>query len=275
MIVYRTLHTPAEMESVVDLEIFVWGMSPRDAVPGALLIALANHGGHVLGAFDENTLIGFSAAFHGYDGSMDTLWSHMAAVHPNYQSQGIGFHIKQEQRMWALANGYTRMGWTFDPMQPRNAKFNLRQLGAMCWHYRPNYYGLMQDALNVGAVSLPSDRLEATWLLNASRVQALADGQTPPPPECGYFLLERGDNNEPITTAVEWDKPAYGIELPLESSILRRNDPSQFLLWQTHLREGLEEAFAHGYTATDFVIEIGRGWYVVEKLADDPRVQQN
>lgn len=267
MIAYRTLHTPHEMDAVVDLEIFVWGMPPRDAVPGAMLTALANHGGHVLGAFDGNILIGFSAAFHGHDGSQDTLWSHMAAVHPNYQSQGIGFQIKQEQRTWALANGYTRMGWTFDPMQPRNAKFNLRQLGAVCWHYRPNYYGLMEDALNagVGAVPLPSDRMEATWLLDLPRVQTLADGQPPAEASCGPFLLERGNDNQPIANDATWTEPGYCLELPLESSILRRNDPNQFLLWQTRLREGLEAAFGHGYVATDFVIAIGRGWYVVEK----------
>ena len=270
MIVYRTLHTPSEMETVVDLEIRVWGMPPRDAVPGALLTALAHHGGHVLGAFDDDTLIGFSAAFHGHDGNQDTLWSHMTAVHPNYQSQGIGFQIKQEQRMWALANGYTRMGWTFDPMQPRNAKFNLRQLGAACWHYHPNYYGLMQDALNAGALIFPSDRLEATWSLDTPHVQALAEGQPPTPPTCELFMLERGENNQPLLNPVVWEEPAYCIELPLESSILRRNDPAQFLLWQTHLREGLGSAFAHGYVATDFVIDIGRGWYVVEKNTASP-----
>jgi predicted GNAT superfamily acetyltransferase len=265
MIVYRVLHTPAEMEAVVDLEIFVWGSSPRGAVPSALLIALAHHGGHVLGAFDGETLIGFSAAFHGHDGETDTLWSHMAAVHPNYQSQGIGFQIKQEQRMWALANGYTRMGWTFDPMQPRNAKFNLRQLGATCWRYLPNYYGMMQDALNAGAVTLPSDRLEATWLIDTPRVQSLADGQPPVPANGKTFMLERGNDNRPVVTSVAWDEPGYCIELPLETSILRRNDPTQFLVWQRHLRESMAEAFTHGYRATDFVIEIGRGWYVVEK----------
>ncbi len=267
MIEYRALHTPAEMEAVVDLEILVWGMEARDAVPGSLLIALAHHGGHVLGAYESETLIGFSAAFFGYDEGVLQLWSHIAAVHPQYQSQGIGFQIKQQQRTWALAQGCTRMGWTFDPLQPGNAKFNLRQLGAIARHYEPNCYGLMRDALNTAAVTLPSDRLVATWMLDSPYVQMLAEGQLPRPSVLGRFVVERDERDQPVSIAVAWDEPAYAIELPLHSSILRRSNPALLLLWQTHLREAIQAAFAHGYTATNFLIEKGRGWYIVEAPA--------
>jgi predicted GNAT superfamily acetyltransferase len=268
MIQYRTLHTAADMEGVVDLEILVWGMVPRDAVPITLLIAISHHGGHVLGAYEGETLIGFSAAFISREAGELMLWSHMAAVHPAYQSQGIGFQIKQEQRTWALANGLTRMGWTFDPLQPRNAKFNLRQLGAVCRRYYPNFYGTMEDTLNAGAMPLPSDRLEATWHLDSPTAEALARGEQPlVPVMMGPFLVERDHNDQIHAHSATWDEKYYCIELPLESSIMRKNDPTKLLSWQSHIRETLQAAFDSGYAAVDFVIENGRGWYVVAQDA--------
>ena len=47
----RALDHPAQLEQVVNLEIEVWGLSPRDAVPSNLLHVFAIRGGPVLGAF--------------------------------------------------------------------------------------------------------------------------------------------------------------------------------------------------------------------------------
>src|SRR5258708_23903853 len=49
--------------------------------------------------------------------------------------------------------------WTFDPLELRNAHFNLNRLGAICRRYLPNLYGVTTSPLHRG---LPTDRLVVT-----------------------------------------------------------------------------------------------------------------
>src|SRR5690606_11155580 len=113
----RILTEPDELEQVVDLEIAVWGVAPRDVVPMNLMRPIVQHGGVALGAFLDNRLVGMTLALPLRHAGRWVLWSHNAGVHPDYQSQGIGFALKLDQRDWALDNGYAEIRWTFDPLQ--------------------------------------------------------------------------------------------------------------------------------------------------------------
>jgi len=61
------------------------------------------------------------------------------------------------------------MSWTFDPLQARNAKLNLRHLGVVCHDYLVDFYGAMPGSLGGGQAS---DRLLALWHLGAADVEA-------------------------------------------------------------------------------------------------------
>jgi predicted GNAT superfamily acetyltransferase len=167
----RVLTTPQEFNMLPDLEIAVWGLPARDVVSGNIVRAITLNGGVAHGAFDGDRMIGMSLALVGLRGKQPILWSHMAAVIPGLQGQGIGFAIKQAQRDWALVHGFEAMHWTFDPLQRGNAHFNLHLLGATSETYHVDFYGAMADAINVSA---PTDRLEATWKLKDTRVKQLA-----------------------------------------------------------------------------------------------------
>jgi hypothetical protein len=54
----------------------------------------------------------------------------MTAVDKNYQNYGIGAKLKWAQRERALQEGVNYIKWTFQPVQARNAFFNLERLGA-------------------------------------------------------------------------------------------------------------------------------------------------
>jgi len=95
---YRVLESIDDLEKVVDLEMLVWGLTPRDAVPSNLLHAMVNSGSLVVGASEDNKLIGMALMFPTDRSNHKRLWSHMAAVDPSHQSQGIGFGLKQFQR---------------------------------------------------------------------------------------------------------------------------------------------------------------------------------
>jgi predicted GNAT superfamily acetyltransferase len=265
MITCRELTEPAEFDAVVDIEVLVWQMGDgRAAVPANLMQAVAHGGGSLIGAFEGETLVGFTMAFLARQGDAFFPWSHMAGVHPDHQSKGIGFALKQAQRLWALAQGYEQIGWTFDPLQRRNAVFNLQHLGALSYTYHANFYGEMQDGLNAG---LPSDRLEVTWRLNDERVIACASGQKLPAigAESSPFLLASGADGQLSAHEGALTEDHYRVEIPYDRGLLLQQHPARLRAWQLGIRSALQAAFAQGYAAVDFGSEGQRCWYVVQK----------
>ena len=65
-----------------------------------------------------------------------------AAVKESYRNTGLGRRIKLFQREDAIARGYELMEWTFDPLEIKNAYFNLERLGAIARRYNMNQYGI-------------------------------------------------------------------------------------------------------------------------------------
>lgn len=264
MINCRDLNTPQEFEAAVELEIIVWQMDTGGAVPTHLMQAVAHGGGIALGAFDGDRLVGFTMAFLARQGDTFFPWSHMAGVHPEYQSRGVGFMLKQAQRIRAMQQGYLRIGWTFDPLQRRNAAFNLRHLGGLSNTYHVNFYGEMQDGLNAGA---PSDRLEINWKLDDARVVACADGQKLPAitDDPGPLLLEWANDAPVLRLDAGLTAPYYRVEIPYDRTQLRGQNPDHLLAWQMALRTALQTAFAQGYAAVDFESQGQRCWYILQK----------
>ena len=241
---YRVLDTPAEFEAAHTLEIAIWGLNPRDAVPVSLLRALQHSGGSVVGAYDSVALIGIALAFPARYDQDWVLWSHLTGVDRRYQSQGIGFALKCFQRQWALANGFDEMRWTFDPLQRGNANFNLNRLGAIANRYYENFYGIMEDEINNAAS--PSDRVEAIWRLRDPRVSTRLSALTQATASPGATIL-LSDQGQPILSPLDPTQLRYQVQIPRHL-----NEVANPLIWRMALREALEAAFANGYTAVDF-----------------------
>jgi predicted GNAT superfamily acetyltransferase len=238
VIVYRAC-TNAEFDAVSELEMLVWKMSERQSISSDVLTMLSHTGGGVLGAFDGEKLVGFTIAFATNE--VGRLWSHIAAVHPDYQSQGIGYELKHKQRAWAIGQGYQRMSWTFDPLQRRNAYFNFHLLGAECWRYHENFYGEMRDGINAG---LPSDRFEVLW--------DFAEKPRLIPPDEAPFLLDA------TLLAGEASQEWHFAEIPYEINQLKAEDIEQAQEWQLMLRAVMQGAFAKAYKVVDFVADAER-----------------
>ena len=98
------------------------------------------------------------------------LHSHMVAVKEGYRNSGLGRKIKLFQREDAIAHGYELMEWTFDPLEIKNAYFNLERLGAIARRYNVNQYGITNSPLQG---FLPTDRLVAEWWMTSRRVQTV------------------------------------------------------------------------------------------------------
>jgi predicted GNAT superfamily acetyltransferase len=159
----RQLSTLAELTEAVDLQQRVWGFDDRDVAPLPLFVVAAETGGQVFGAFDGRRMVGFCLAFAGIkpQGRL-YLHSHMLAVLPEYRNQGVGRQLKLEQRSEALERGIDLIEWTFDPLQLKNAYFNMVCLGAIARRYLENLYGDSSSPLHG---DLPTDRFVAEWWL--------------------------------------------------------------------------------------------------------------
>ncbi len=218
-----------EFNACVALERAVWGGDDLDIVPPAIFPVNAKTGGQVIGAFDRGKQIGFVLAVPALreEGGVTRhyLHSHMTAVLGEYRNLGIGRKLKLFQREEALSRGIELVEWTFDPLELRNAYFNLVRLGAIVRRYLPNFYGITSSPLHS---FMPTDRLVAEWWLRSPRVEAIVAGR--PPERAAANKLER-------------------IEVPAsieEIKIAQRDDALRI---QSRVREQFQHFFSIGYAA--------------------------
>jgi len=154
----------------------IWGFADVELLPLRFLVVVSRIGGHVFGAYDaDNRMIGFCFAIPGVKpGGRPYLHSHMLGVLPEYRDTGIGRRLKLRQRDEALTRGIELIEWTFDPLELKNAFFNIERLGAIVRRYAENQYGVTASPLHGG---LPTDRCIAEWWINSPRVRCILDGK--------------------------------------------------------------------------------------------------
>lgn len=264
MIEYRILHTIPELEAMVSLQIEVWGLNPRNAVPSSLMHVIALEGGLLLGAYDGERMVGLLLCLPVRRDGEWILWSHMTGVHRDYRHQGIGVGLKCFQRDWALANGFQTIRWTMDPLQRGNAHFNLHLLGGVARlyvdGYHVNFYGDMDDDINRG---LPSDRIEIIWKLDQP-------SQHDPAPTAAARLLYGDDREHPVvdSTGAAWGGEPYYVSVPRDLEGLRATDRQMLLNWRLALREVMQAALGRGYAAVDFTFDDHNCAYLLKPLIE-------
>jgi predicted GNAT superfamily acetyltransferase len=167
-ITVRSCHGLDELRACVALQKEVWNFSDADLVPPRMFVVAEKVGGQIIGGFKDSQLAGFAFAVPGVHAGKPFLHSHMLAVREEYRNSGLGRRLKLFQREEALGRGFDLMEWTFDPLEIKNAYFNIEGLGAIARHYAVNQYGISSSPLQGG---LPTDRLVAEWWLKSPRVE--------------------------------------------------------------------------------------------------------
>ncbi len=229
------------LREIEDLQLQVWGGDPREVVPTHMLYVVEKSGGILLAAYDRGRLAGFVLGLLGRgDGGLYHA-SHMLGIHPDYQGKGIGAALKQAQRVQALQQGLTVMTWTYDPLEARNAYFNIHKLGATSRRYHPNLYGDMEDDLNRG---MPSDRLTVEWQLDAPVRHA--DVSDPGP------LLLNQDGKPLLRPAPSSPGRPLSVAIPPNIQHSKETSLDVALAWRQSVRDALTWAFAHNYRIVDF-----------------------
>ncbi|MBL8230961.1 MAG: acetyltransferase [Bryobacterales bacterium] len=216
----RALTTIAEFEEAVKLQKEIWGFADIELLPRRLFVVANKIGGQTFGAYDGDRMIAFLIAIPGLKKDTQYLHSHMLGALPEYRDKGIGRMMKLKQREDALARGIKLVEWTFDPLELRNAYFNLEKLGAVVRRYVLNQYGTTSSHLHGG---LPTDRCIAEWWIDHPRVHAVLAGRNP-----------------------DRDQATARIAVPANIAELRQTDPAQARAIQESVSNQFLEHFRQG-----------------------------
>jgi predicted GNAT superfamily acetyltransferase len=235
----------------------LWG---AQSVEPATVRALQHAGCVLYGAEAGAELVGFVFGFLGWEDGLH-LHSHMLGVRPEWQSRGVGFALKLAQRAACLDRGVEEVRWTFDPLVPRNGRFNLVKLGAVAPRFFLAFYGEMGDRINRGD---RTDRLEAVWRLRSERVERALGGERDPA-RAGPVVLEAAGDDVPRPRLTgRAPEPGAVVEVPADHHALRARDPGLGRVWREASGEALEACVRAGLVATWAEVGGTVGRYVFE-----------
>jgi predicted GNAT superfamily acetyltransferase len=219
----QELKTIEQFRDAVHLQQVIWGFEEIELLPVRLFVVASKIGGQSLGAYDGNRMIGFALAIPGLKpGGKTYLHSHIAGVLPEYRNYGIGRRLKLRQREDAIPRGIDLIEWTFDPLEVKNAYFNIERLGAVVRRFVRNQYGVTTSHLHGG---LPTDRCIAEWWLKTERVNQIVAGE----PYIRSEVIAR-------------------VPVPVEIAQLRADNPKRAKEIQARVSDGFEENLGLGRT---------------------------
>lgn len=240
MIEVRPLTQHAEFAEAVQLQQTIWGFEEIELLPVRLFVTATKVGGQAFGGFDGSRMIGFCLAIPGIKPPEKVyLHSHMLGVLKEYRDHGVGRMLKLAQREDAIRRGISLIEWTFDPLEIKNAYFNMERLGAIVRRFVFNQYGTTSSHLHGG---LPTDRCFAEWHVNSDRVEAVLAGRAP--------------ERSPILAR---------IEVPAEIYQIKENDVPRAREIQKRVSGAFEEHFSKGLAVTAFERTPESGTYLLSE----------
>jgi predicted GNAT superfamily acetyltransferase len=234
----RRLSTLEEFRAALDLQKTIWGFEDIDLLPLRFFVVASRVGGEVLGAYDGERMIGFCLGIPGIKpNNKPYIHSHMMGVLSEYRNAGVGRRLKFRQREDALARGIPLIEWTFDPLELKNAFFNIERLGVIVRRYAVNQYGITGSPLHGG---LPTDRCYAEWWIDSRRVRSVLVGERPE-----FQVAER-------------------IAFPADIARIRSENNYLARRIQEENAARFQDAFARGLAVTGFSSDAAEGIYLLE-----------
>lgn len=276
MYAIRSLTRADELKWVMDLQRLVYGDSDHRQMALYTLIDFTRNGGHIIGSFDGNLLVGFLVAFFGTY-SRDPRRPAMAnlklvisrmGVHPDYRNSGAATQMIGRFIEIADQQGVRLATYAFNPLSSREAYLMIRKMGAIGKVFMPEYYG-------------DEDSFVAELWLTQNRVRQRLMGEQRSHLSLSHYF----EANTPILNIPEveadtrkllpyphdiavTDSTLLLIEIPAEAEMI-----ADLAAWQNHIRTILLTVLQHGYVVTDFLHEIyedlPRAFYVLSY--DGPR----
>jgi len=238
----RALTSREDFDEAVQLQQEIWGFEPLELIPVRLFAVATKIGGQAFGAYDGSEMVGFCLAFPGIKpGPTSYLHSQMLGVRKDYRNAGVGRILKLRQREDGMSRGIQLMEWTFDPLEIKNAYFNIERLGCIIRRYLKNVYGTTTSHLHGG---LPTDRCVPEWWFSSARVQSILAG---------------GKCERPVTEA--------RIAVPAAIESLRKTDSAAARDIQATVTEQFQQHFGDGLAVVGFERSEDAGTYLLGRLS--------
>jgi predicted GNAT superfamily acetyltransferase len=274
MVTIRDLASLDDYAACVDLQEETWGAGFSERVPTAILRVSQMIGGVSAGAFDgSGDLVGFVFGMTGLRDGELVHWSDMLAVRERLRAQGIGARLKQYQREKVVALGVRSMLWTFDPLQARNAHFNINILGAVPISYQPDMYGSNTGSSLHGA--LPTDRFVVKWDLRREQAHRPGDDVVRDDDAQLPMANPLDADGRPFVSFLEMTppprEPGYRVGIPSDLGAVQATSADAARRWRTVVRGVMTTLLSHGYAVSGFRRPAGGApYYVVRRLTATP-----
>ncbi len=260
-ITIRPLTSTEDGRACVALQREIWGFEIGDVVPSSLMHVVSFVGGLAAGAFDpDGRLLGFVFGVTGIRDGVLAHWSHMLGVRELARNAGVGRMLKEYQRAALGQLGIVRVYWTFDPLQAKNAYFNLHRLGARVNEYVPDMYGDTGSPLHLG---LPTDRL----IVSVSTT----DDDGPPPvklgSDAGIPILSPFPCEADVVLERDAAPAMLLVEMPADVIAVTTRSTDEARTWRFGVRDHFQWSLANGYVVSGAHRNpaTGRSFYVMTK----------
>ncbi len=269
-IIIKPITDVADARRLEEVQRVTWGMEDAEILPGRFLHAMQHNGACLFGAYDEGDLVGFVFGLLGTVQDLDhrvdevaaarlQMYSVIMGVLPDYQIQGAGYKLKTAQREYALRLGIRLITWTYDPLESRNAYFNIGKLGVICHQYIRDFHGRL-GGINAG---LPTDRFYVEWWVTSNRVKSRFSSQRALLNLDAYrsggarlineAILGKDKLLEPQDDFIHDDSRILLVEIPSDIQAIKKRDLDLALAWREHTRNLFEYYFERNYLVSDFV----------------------
>ena len=256
----RPFRTIEEFRACERLQEETWGEGFSERVPTATLKVVQIIGGIASGAFaPDGSLEGFVFGMTGVRDGEVVHWSDMLAVKRSLRDSGLGTRLKAYQRQVMMERGVTKMHWTFDPLQSRNAYLNFSKLGIVVREYTEDMYGETDSPLHRG---IGTDRFVALWLMDSARVRRRMAGEERGP-DTGVLSVypaalgagtPAGDRlPEPGHILLGMEDAVVSVAIPAHISAVMAESMELAVAWRRSTRTALTHYMDRGYEVRELV----------------------
>jgi predicted GNAT superfamily acetyltransferase len=256
----RPFRSIEEFRACERLQEETWGEGFSGRVPTAILQVAQILGGVAAGAWaPDGSLVGFVFGMTGVRDGELVHWSDMLAVKRGLRDSGLGTRLKAYQRQVMLERGVSRMHWTFDPLQSRNAYMNFSKMGIVVREYAKDMYGETDSPLHRG---IGTDRFIALWLMDSERVRRRMAGEERGP---GSEVLGEhpaaldaspGEGGRPPTPGrvlLGMEDAVVSVAIPADISAIMMESMELAVAWRQGTRMALTHYMERGYEVRELV----------------------
>ena len=252
----------------------ITGSPEREAIPAHALVALHRAGGTILGAVNDADanpqLIGCLVDVVSLSEHVPSRLTLFCGVVPTRRNQGVGYHLRLEERRLLAKRDVAVVRWAVDPLNGADMCFALNKLGAIGVRYERDLYGTLDNPSDRG---MATDRVVMEWWLDAPRVHGLVDRRRAP----HHFRL--GLDAMELVTKTRLDEagnrslvgpirsPRGDVVLVEVPASIEAYESPERRPWRIGLRDALELLFDDHFLVSGFVHEAGRSFLLMERLS--------